>query len=320
MLVSVIVPIYKVEKYLNKCVDSIMKQTYKNLEIILVDDGSPDNCGKICDEYAQADERIKVIHKENGGLSDARNEGIKIANGDYIMFVDSDDYLSLDCVEHLYHTSIEHNADLVIGSNKKFDDESGEIIWNTADSENKIEIMNRTDAMKDMFMNGCSAWARLYKASVHKDIFFPYGEINEDEAIVLKILERCNTVVKTNKVIYNYRWRAESITSASFSPKKLVWCKHCRDNYDFIKQNYPHLVYYAKLRYVESLKWLLTLMAYDFKENKVHIVKLRKEFKANIHFYLKSQVSLVNKINGILIANAYRIFCISLKVFNRNYR
>ena len=97
-LISVIVPIFKVEDYLRKCVDSVINQTYKNLEIILVDDGSPDNCPKICDEYANQDSRIKVIHKENGGLSDARNAGMKIAKGEYVSFIDSDDYISCDCI------------------------------------------------------------------------------------------------------------------------------------------------------------------------------------------------------------------------------
>ena len=98
-LISVIVPIYNVEKYLDRCVDSIINQTYKNLEIILVDDGSPDNCPQMCDDYAKKDSRIKVVHKENGGLSDARNVGMEVATGEYVSFIDSDDYISLDCYE-----------------------------------------------------------------------------------------------------------------------------------------------------------------------------------------------------------------------------
>lgn len=112
-LVSVIVPVYKVEKYLHRCIDSIINQTYKNLEIILVDDGSPDNCGKICDEYAEKDNRIKVIHKSNGGLSSARNAGLDVANGDYVYFVDSDDYIDTKLVEDNLNLAIEHDADMV---------------------------------------------------------------------------------------------------------------------------------------------------------------------------------------------------------------
>ena len=112
-LISVIVPIYNVEKYLQKCVDSIINQTYKNLEIILVDDGSPDNCPKMCDDYAEKDSRIKVVHKENGGLSDARNVGMEVATGEYVSFIDSDDYISLDFYETLLETIVDNDSDVV---------------------------------------------------------------------------------------------------------------------------------------------------------------------------------------------------------------
>ena len=115
IMISVIVPVYKVEPYLHKCLDSILSQTYQNLEIILVDDGSPDRCGAICDEYAQKDPRVKVIHKENGGIATARNAGMRIAAGDYWMFVDSDDWLEADAISNLYQLLAEYNADLAIG-------------------------------------------------------------------------------------------------------------------------------------------------------------------------------------------------------------
>ena len=113
-LISIIIPVYKVEKYLEKCIKSVLDQTYKNLQIILVDDGSPDNCGNICDNYAKIDNRIEVIHKENGGLSDARNVGLKKARGKYIGFVDSDDYVSNEMFENMYNTLVNNNADVSI--------------------------------------------------------------------------------------------------------------------------------------------------------------------------------------------------------------
>ncbi|MBR1540013.1 MAG: glycosyltransferase [Clostridia bacterium] len=123
-LISIIVPVYKVEKYLDKCINSIVSQTYKNLEVILVDDGSPDSCGKMCDEWTQKDTRIKVIHKENGGLSDARNFGLDCAKGKYIQFVDSDDYIEKDMIEFLYKNLKENNADISICSNYMVDEEN----------------------------------------------------------------------------------------------------------------------------------------------------------------------------------------------------
>ena len=143
-LISVVVPIYNVENYIKKCVDSILSQTYKNLEIILVDDGSPDNCPQICDEYAQKDNRIKVIHKENGGLSDARNAGIDISKGKFITFIDSDDYIEKDYVEVLYNSIKENASDMAIGSHKAIYDngtilnkETGE--KSVLDSKNVLE-------------------------------------------------------------------------------------------------------------------------------------------------------------------------------------
>ena len=147
-LISVIVPVYKVEKYLRECVDSILAQTYTNLEIILVDDGSPDNCGKICDEYAQNDSRIKVIHQENGGLSAARNAGLDIATGKYIGFVDSDDYAELNMFEELHKRIIENNADLSICGVKKFGMESRCFFYGN-------KCLDRTVFVQRFIMSSC---------------------------------------------------------------------------------------------------------------------------------------------------------------------
>ena len=144
-LISIIVPIYNVEKYLKQCIESIISQTYRNIEIILVDDGSPDNCGKICDEYSQKDKRIIVLHKENGGLSDARNKGIDIAKGDYLTFVDSDDFVNIDYIEKLYNSIKFNNTKLAQCGISKVD-ENNEIIEKLNYEKNQIktshEILN----------------------------------------------------------------------------------------------------------------------------------------------------------------------------------
>ena len=130
-LITVIVPVYKVEKYIRKCIESIINQTYKNIEIILVDDGSPDDCGKICDEYAKKDNRIKAIHKENGGLSDARNKALDLTNGKYVIFVDSDDYIEKNAIEYLYQLMQKYNTDIAIGLvNPIYDGEKNNILKN----------------------------------------------------------------------------------------------------------------------------------------------------------------------------------------------
>ena len=254
-LISVIVPIYKVESYLHQCVDSILSQTHSNLEIILVDDGSPDRCGAICDEYAAKDPRVKSIHKENGGLSDARNAGLDIATGDFYYFVDSDDMLPAHSVSTMLDLAIKHKSDLVIGGFERFRDDTGEIFFSTDADGVKTHVYTQEEAVKDFYRDGCQAWAVLYKRAVHENIRFPKGEINEDEAIIFKILENCSTVVVTNRVVYSYRNRENSITTTSFSEKKFVWYHHCVANLHWIQTHYPQYEAFALHRVCASLLW-----------------------------------------------------------------
>lgn len=275
-LVSVVVPIYKVENYICRCIDSIVGQTYRNLEIILVDDGSPDNCPVICDEYAKKDARIKVIHKMNGGLSDARNIGMRAASGDYLMFVDSDDWIEKKAVEILYRLLISHDAQIAIGGMQRVEDKSNRILKSDFNGTKNIVSMTQIQAMKAFFENGCAAWGRLYRRSIHSGIEFPVGEINEDEAIVLSLLERCNIVVQTSEIVYNYRCRAESITTASFSDKKLAWYRHCEQNLEWIKIHYPELERCAAERLCSSIMWSLTEIALAEVYNPAWIGELKE--------------------------------------------
>jgi len=178
-LISIIIPVYNVEKYLERCVKSVINQTYKNLEIILVDDGAKDNSGKMCDELSKLDSRIKVIHKENGGLSDARNFGLKIATGDYIGFVDSDDYIADDMYETLYHTIKNNNADISIVS---FYEMYKEKVIGVRDSGN-LEILSKQEAMKELLIDTkiqSYAWNKLFKKELFNDLKFPTGKNFED--------------------------------------------------------------------------------------------------------------------------------------------
>ena len=256
-MVSVIVPVYKVEPYLRQCVDSIRNQTYANLEIILVDDGSPDGCPQICDEYAALDTRIKVIHKKNGGLSDARNVGMAVSKGEYLCFVDSDDALPTHALKQLLDTAIEHQADLVIGDHLRFSEDMPEAPNRAAN----VLLMSKTEAMGDFFRNGCASWARLYRREVHGELLFPVGEINEDEAIVLKLLDRCNTIAKIDTVVYYYRCRPESITTSAFSAKKMDWYNHCHGNLKWITNTCPELVPSATGRLASCIVFLLDEIA-----------------------------------------------------------
>lgn len=263
-LISVIVPVYKVEPYLRKCVDSILAQTYQDLEIILVDDGSPDACGAICDEYAKQDNRITVIHKPNGGLSDARNAGLDVMTGKYVAFVDSDDWIAPRMYETLLRILKQFRADMAFGGVADDLEQNGKITTvKISHYGDEPFCESATEAMRRYFHGSWAAWDKLYDADLFRDIRYPVGEINEDEAIVLQLLSKCTRVCYTNEVFYHYMRRPSSgsITTCSFSVKKLAWQAHCRDNLEFVKAHYPSLVSDAAARYRGSLLWSLTEIA-----------------------------------------------------------
>ena len=279
--ISIVIPIYKVEPYLHKCIDSILAQTYTNLEIILVDDGSPDRCPEICDEYAKKDSRINVIHKENGGLSDARNAGLDICSGEYIAFVDSDDWIEPYMYEKLLDNMIRFSAEMSIGGVSDDIEENGDYrsVKLSAYGETEFSESN-TDAMKRYFLSSWAAWDKLYIASLFDGIRYPRGEINEDEAIVLQLLERCRTVCYTNEVCYHYVRRPESITTSSFSLKKLAWYRHCKANLEWIREHHPELTELAAARYRSSILWSLTEIALSNQSFKNEVKVLCAELRA----------------------------------------
>lgn len=231
--ISVIVPVYNVEKYIRRCVDSILNQTYKNFELLLVDDGSPDSCGKICDDYSKIDDRIKVIHKENGGLSSARNAGIKRSSGDYLNFVDSDDWLESDCLEYLLELLTKNNADFSMAENIR-----------SSNSENikfkkklfKEKVFSQKDFLSLFFKintqkNVQYAWAKLYKKELFDNIKYPDGLTDEDVPAMFNIILASSKIAYSSKVVYNYFVNPNSITESEFSNKKFdllyVWDLVC---------------------------------------------------------------------------------------------
>ena len=211
-LISVIIPIYKVEEYLSECVESIIAQSYKNLEIILVDDGSPDNCPVICDDYAKKDERIKVVHKKNGGLSDARNAGLNVATGKYVCFVDSDDYVAPDFIKRLLEALEKNDADMSVckykivlpDNSKRFDESPKSGVLSVDDYWQNV--------FSGMYTTFVVAWNKLYKMDIFKTAKYAKGKINEDQIILHEILDKCQKVAVIDEALYYYRKREDSIT------------------------------------------------------------------------------------------------------------
>ena len=212
-LVSVVIPIYNVEKYLEKCVNSLVNQTYRNLEIILVDDGSTDNSGNIADELSKIDSRINVYHKKNGGLSDARNFGIEHANGKYICFVDSDDYVSLNYIFDLYNGIKEYNYDIAIVDFLKFD-EKIKIYDDIRNTNIKYFSLTKEEAINSLFNDssfGNYAWNKMYKLSLFKNIRYPIGKKMEDLGTTYKLFLKSDNIVYCDAKDYYYLQRKGSI-------------------------------------------------------------------------------------------------------------
>lgn len=224
-LISVIVPCYNVEEYLPKCIESILNQTYRNLEILLVDDGSPDNGGRICDEYAAKDDRIRVIHKKNGGLSDARNAALDVMTGEYVTFIDSDDYVTDGYVEYLYKLIKESGVRLSVSSHQTFEDGSSAEICTSPLS---VEIMHTNEALTSMFYQqifDTSAWAKMYHRSLFSDgIRYPKGWLYEDLPTTYRLMMECDYIAYGNYRSYFYRIRNTSIEGAPFRPLKYESC------------------------------------------------------------------------------------------------
>ena len=259
-LISIIIPVYKVEKYLEKCIQSVINQTYENLQIILVDDGSPDNCGKICDEYAKKDHRIEVIHKSNGGLSDARNKGLEIAKGEYIGFVDSDDYIEADMYEVLYNLLKQYNADVSICN--FYTVSQGKISIKNAD--NGINEYNRIEILKEVLLDNniqSYAWNKLYKKELFDEIKYPIGKKYEDIGTTFYLLEKCNKVVVTGKSEYYYINRQDSIVNNVTESTITDYIELIMQRYDYIEENIKELSSYNK----DYLKRILKTAEKDIK-------------------------------------------------------
>lgn len=285
-LISIIIPVYKVEKYLEKCIKSVLSQTYKNLQIILVDDGSPDNCGNICDDYARVDNRIEVIHKANGGLSDARNVGLKAARGEYIGFVDSDDYVSNEMFENMYNTLVNNNADVSICNFYTVIDNKN-IIKN---ADNGIEIYNKLEILKEILLDKkiqSYAWNKLYKRELFEDIEYPIGKKYEDIGTTFYILEKCNKIVVSGSPEYYYLTRGDSIVNNNTEGTVIDYISLISDRYDYIDKKYKELKKYNDYYITKTLITAFT-DAHYLKNNSEDFIKILNDFFNKVKEILKN--------------------------------
>lgn len=256
--ISIIVPIYKTEKYLNRCVNSLINQTFKNFELILVDDGSPDACPVLCDKWGKRDTRIKVIHKKNGGLSSARNAGLNIAQGKYIGFVDSDDWIEPDMYELLYNAAEKYQTDysavnMLITKKEQvsiYQPTYNEVVY---DREQLFEIFFRivTDDIKYCVCD------KLYRSEIILDTRFKEGIRFEDIDFNFRILQKCRKAVLINQIKYYYFYNEEGITRNAVIPEDLQLLKVWNNIEKICRMEYPNYTYYAHMNYNRSHMGLL---------------------------------------------------------------
>ena len=290
-LVSIIIPVYKVEKYLNKCVESVVNQTYKNLEIILVDDGSPDNCPEMCDEWAKKDSRIKVIHRKNGGLSAARNSGIDIAKGEYFCFVDSDDYVDIDFVRFLYEALKLKSADIAICEITVIDEKN--IVIDDSKTRQRISSETKTGLELLGYILPAKTYAyvvacnKLYKRELFKELRYTEGKIHEDEYIIHRLYAKCNKVVLIDKPLYFYLKRENSIIGIGFNIKRMDIVEALEDRFKLCKEiNQPELARKALYVLLSTIAYYTELIdvATNIDRNKKQ--EFRNKFKKFFNNYL----------------------------------
>lgn len=319
MKISIIVPIYNVEKYLEKCIDSLIKQTYKDIEIILVEDESPDKCKFICDRYSTKDRRIKVIHKKNGGVSDARNKGTEIATGNYIMYVDGDDYLEKTACEELIKIIDKYESDIVCFNCNKVNSKGEKIkekksIYSHSNTK-KVEIMTYEQAMIDNLYRKkirYEPWNKIYKKEIVTKIKFPLGMLAEDFATFYKFLELANKITHYDRCLYNYVVR-EGSTMTEKKTKLYV------DTYITEKNIYEILNKICKeeknkseieKRYFNSLAKIYTKL---YKTNDLKYKKIEKEVQQNLNNINIRKLPFKEKILYLIYKINKSIFILGMK-------
>ena len=296
--VSVIVPVYNVEKYLKQCLDSIVDQTLEDLEIVLVDDGSVDSSGTICDEYAKKDTRIRVIHKENGGLSDARNAGLKYVTSPYVGFIDSDDYIDLDFYCGLLKQMEADNTSIGVAA-------IAHVYPNGSMRVRKLEKNQRLDrkaAMGELIYSqniSNSVCNKLFETALFEGVEFPKGKLYEDEYVTYILFHRCKAVSVRTDVLYYYRSNPDSITHAKFSDRELDLIYASLEKIEFCKTEYPEYWNSAVCYLVYDCICALEKMeSYDKRYDGV----IRSNIRKNILIYLKGKNSLKSRIFALLAA------------------
>ncbi len=299
-MISIIVPAYNVEKYLARCIESILGQTYKDLELILIDDGSSDSTGRICDEYADRDKRVRVIHKENAGVAEARNTGLDTVTGDIIAFADADDYMEPDMISCMYDRMISDNADMVsCGYYEEYANRT------ELRRMGQRVVFNKHEAYEDYFRMGgrlgSGCWNKLFKSEVLKDIRYKKYTMGEDVEMLSRAIDHCDRVVCIDYAGYHYVHREDSATQLVFRPANMDIIHVVSEMLEYMKGNHPELL---KQLYGFHAAWHVAVLQVLYKSGKVkdhkrEVSELRMSIAGNIVNYRNNPY--VYKVDYILL-------------------
>lgn len=312
-LISIIVPIYNTERYLRNCIESILNQTYSNIKIILVDDGSTDNCPAICDEYAKRDNRVVVIHKKNEGQGVARNVALDTISDGYIAFVDSDDYISKDMYKKLLDALLTHNADIAVCGINFI---RGQKVYRH-NSFNELTEFNNESLIKEYISTDhifTGMVNKLYKAELFTNICFPSFRANEDCYVLPDILKGCKKGVCIGESLYFQNIRYNSTEQAVFSDRNLVLIDCAEKLMYFIKTNYSHLYHYVAAKKINDIVALMAKIRIDFSlhKNKDYYIKLNKMLLDDYYDIKKSFPTSIKRLTMLAVEHKVRfsITCI----------
>ncbi len=316
-LISIIVPVYNIELYIDECLSSIIKQTYKNIEIIIVNDGSTDNSLKVCKKYKSKDNRIKIFSKSNGGLSSARNYGIEKSKGKYISFIDGDDTVDKKYIETLYKCIVKDKTRMCVGNNYTIFS-NGKKSTTALNKSYKISKLNALEKMLYVNDINVSACFKLYDRTLFDDITFPEGRLFEDTATTYKLIDKCDYISVASYPLYNYILKPGSITTEKFNIKKMDWIISSIEMTHYIKKKYPHLkdactcyLMYAHIGTLSSL----AMSNKDYKKERKELVEF---VKINKRKYVKNENVPQNyKIVARLININYGLFKLFLKFYQK---
>lgn len=294
-LISVIIPVYKAEKYLEKCLECVTGQTYRNLEIILVDDGSPDQSGAICEKFVKKDARIRVIHKENGGAATARNAGLDIMTGEYVAFIDADDYMESDYIQTLYETLKEKNAQVSICGFQTIDENGNPVVIDSLHTEENASIDDTIEVftgneiiLQDLqgHWEHVAPWGKLYDAKLFEGVRYPHWPAYEDEQVFIRVFDKVRTAAAGKKKLYYYVQHTGSLMNTAYNEKQrstrlLMW----RERISYYSDNEPRHEELYNCILQAYLAWIVLFLSLYAKEMTKEQIK---ELKGEIRKYFGS--------------------------------